>query len=95
MKELEEKLLELKSQNISYTDLEILDEINYQSKYYLEIELTEEEKEMIFEKVHRTWLKTEELTIYQIVTTAMDNLKDLANMSVWDLSDKTIERYFY
>ena len=93
MKELEEKLMELKSENISYTDLEILDEINYQSEYYLEIELSEEEKEELFESVHRAWLKSEDLQIYQIVTVALENIKELKNMSTFDLIDKVIWRF--
>lgn len=94
MKELENKLKELKEENISITDLEILTEINYQSEYYLEIELTKEEKEMILEQVHRAWLKSEDLTIYQITTTAMDNLKELKNMTTWELIEKTCWRCY-
>lgn len=93
MKELEEKLLELKSENISYTDLEILDEINYQSKYYLEVELNDEDKEMIFHKIHDAWLKSEGLPIYVITTAAMDNIKKIKNMSIRELIDESCWRY--
>lgn len=93
MKELEEKLLELKSQNISYTDLEILDEINYQSEYYLEIELSKEDKEIIFHKIHDAWLKSEGLPIHVITTTVMDNIEKIKNMSVRELIDESCWRY--
>lgn len=93
MKELERKLKELKEQNISYTDLEILDEINYQSKEYLEIELSEKEKELLLNTIHNAYLKSEDLTIYQITTIALENLKELKNMSTWDLVEKTCWRF--
>lgn len=93
MKELEEKLLELKRENISIVDLDILDEINYQSEYYLEIKLTEEEKEMVFSKVHKAWLKSEGLPIHVITTTALDNLDKLKNMSTYELVEETSWRY--
>lgn len=92
IKELENKLNEIKADNISVADLEIINEINYQSEYYLEIELTDEEKDMMFEQVHRAWLKSEDLQIYQIVTTAMDNLKELKDMTTWELIEKTCWR---
>ena len=92
MKELENKLLELKSENISVADLEILEEINYQSKYYLEIELTETEKEKAFEEIHRAWLKSEDLPIYQIATTVLENIKNLDNMTTWDIIEETCWR---
>lgn len=93
MKELEEKLLELKRENISIVDLDILDEINYQSEYYLEIKLTEEEKEMVFSQVHKAWLKSEGLPIHVITTTALDNLDKLKNMSTYELVEETSWRY--
>ena len=93
MKELEEKLKELEKEHISYTDLEILDEINYQSKYYLEIKLKEEEKEMIFSQIHRAWLKSEGLPIHVITTAAMDNLDKLKDMSTYDLVEEASWRY--
>lgn len=92
MKELELTLELLENKNINIMDLDILNEINYQSKYYLEIELTKEEKETIFKQVHRAYLKSEDLSIYQIVTTAMDNLKDIKDMTTWELIEKTCWR---
>lgn len=93
MKELEEKLLELKRENISYTDLEILDEIDYQSEYYLEIKLEEEEKETIFRKVHDAWLKSEGLPIHVLVTSVMDNLEKLKELSIRDIIEDACWRY--
>lgn len=93
MKELEEKLKELKIENICVSDLEILDEINYQSDY-LEIELTEEEKERAFSEIHRAWLKTDDLPIYQLTTTVLENIKDIGKLSTWDIIEKTCWRCF-
>jgi len=93
MKELENKLKELEIENISIADLEILQEMEYQAKYYLEIKLDDNDKEMIFKKIHEAWLKSEDLQIYQIVTVALENIKELKNMSTFDLIDKVIWRF--
>lgn len=92
MKELENKLKELKEENISVADLEILDEINYQSNYYLEIELTEEEKQKAFSEIHRAWLKSEDLPIYKITTTVLEEFDNLDKLSTWDIIEKTCWR---
>lgn len=94
MKELENKLKELKEENISVSDLEILQEIEYQSEYYLEIELTDEDKERAFQEIHRAWLKSEDLSIYQIVTTVLENIKNIDSLSTWDIIEKTCWRCF-
>jgi hypothetical protein len=94
MKELENKLKELKEENINVSDLEILEEINYQSEYCLNIKLSEEEKKMAFSQIHRAWLKSEDLTIYQITTTALENLKALKDMTTWELIEKTCWRCY-
>ena len=88
MKELERVLKELNNKHINIADLEILNEINYQSEYYLERKLTDNEKELLFDSIHRAWLKSEDLEIYKITTTALDNLDELENMSTWDLIEK-------
>lgn len=93
MKELEMKLKELKENNICVADLEILDEINYQSEYYLEVELNEEDKEMIFSQIHNAWLKSEGLPIHVITTAAMENFDKLKNMTTWDLVEEASWRY--
>lgn len=93
MKELENKLKELEEQKINLMDLDILQELNYQSKYYLEVELTEEEKEEVFYQVRRAYLKSEDLPIHVITTTALDNLEELKNMSTWDLIEEASFNY--
>ena len=94
MKELESKLKELKEENISVADLEILEEIDYQANYYLEIELTEEEKEIAFHEIHRAWLKSEDLQIHQIASTVLENIKNIDSLSTWDIIEKTCWRTF-
>ncbi len=93
MKELEKILKELNKKNITCADLEILDEINYQSQYYLEIELNEEEKEKIFNKIHTAWLKTDTIPIFVLTTVVMENIKKLDKMTTNDIVEEAIWRY--
>lgn len=94
MKELEKILKEIKEKNINLGDLEIMDNINYQSEFYLEIKLSEEEKKLVLERVHKAWLKTEDIPIYQLVTTALENLKRLKDMTTWEIVEETMWRCF-
>jgi len=93
MKELELTLELLESKNINVMDLDILQEINYQTKYYLEVELTDKEKEEIFSLIHRAYLKSEGLPIHAITTAALDNIKELATMTTKELIERTSEIY--
>lgn len=93
MKELELTLELLEKKNINIMDLDILSEIKWQAQYYLEIELSEEEKNMIFEQVQRAYLKSEGIPIHVITTAAMDNLDKLKDMSTYDLVEESCWRY--
>lgn len=92
MKELENKLMELKEENISIADLEILQEIDYQAEFEFEKELTEKEKEKAFSEIHRAWLKSEDLPIYKITTTVLEEFENLDKLTTWDIIEKTCWR---
>lgn len=91
MKELENKLNELKEENICIADLDILNEINYQSEEF-ERKLTEEEKQKAFSEIHRAWLKSEDLPIYKITTTVLEEFDNLDELTTWDIIEKTCWR---
>lgn len=93
MKELEKVLKELNNKRINLIDLDIMQEINYQSEFCYEMNLNEYEKELLLNTIHNAYLKSEDLTIYQITTIALENLKELKNMSTWDLVEKTCWRF--
>lgn len=88
MKELEKILNELNGKNINLGDLEIIQEINYQS-YCMEITLEEEEKELLFNRIHTAWLKSEDLAIHTITTAALENLENLKDMSTRELVEES------
>ena len=93
MKELEKVLKELNDKHINIADLEILEEINYQSEFYLEKKLNDKEKQLLFDLINRAWLKSEGLPIHVITTTALDNLDELEKMTTWELVERACMNY--
>ena len=91
MKELEKVLKELNNKGVNLIDLDIMQEINYQSEFCYEMNLNEYEKELLLNTIHRAYLKSEDLEIYKLTTVAIDNLEDLEWMSTYDLIDKAWE----
>ena len=91
MKELEKVLKTIKNKGLSLIDLDIMQEINYQSEFCYEINLNEYEKELLLNTIHNAYLKSENLEIYKLTTIAIDNLQDLEWMSTYDLIDKAWE----
>ncbi len=87
MKELEKMLNNIKNKGLSLLDLDIMQEINYQSEYCYDIRLNEYEKELLLNTIHNAYLKSEDLEIYKLTTVAINNLKDLEWMSTYDLID--------
>ena len=87
MKELEKIIEELREKNINILDLEIANEIKWQTDYS-DKEFTEDEKQKLWDNVERAYSKSSDLTIENITRAALNNFDELDNMDTWDLIEE-------
>lgn len=87
MKDLEKVLKELKERNINVLDLEIANEIKWQTDYN-DRKFTDEEKQKLWNYVDRAYLKSEDLTVEQITRAAIKYIDKLDDMEIWDLIEE-------
>lgn len=81
-------LKRLKENNILLIDLTIIDEIENQAPTY-----TEKEKQMLYSHILDAYLHAESLTIEEITNAAVRNIKELSNLTKWELINKACKNY--
>lgn len=78
---MEEKLHEINTSKINLLDLMVYDEITCQ----LEDDITDEQFELLFNKVENAYLKGENVDLWAITNYCIEHLDTLRDMGSWEI----------